>query len=173
MVHLIIMKKLILVVGLIALSLIGICQKSGAIEGIVFDSVNNKPVPYVGVQLLHSKLGTSTDTNGKFFINCILPGEREFQFALIGYGDPRIIKVNILSDSTVFVQINLFQCKFDEIGMPDCPMCNKTDCAIPIVYDEPTRRNINQSKKGKIWLGGIKKSPCHPHWYCTRDMIQY
>lgn len=58
------------------------------IKGIITDSVTNKPVPYVGIGILHKAIGTVSNSDGTFTIN--IPGCAQsdtLQFSEIGYHD--------------------------------------------------------------------------------------
>jgi len=173
MVHLIKMKKLYLTLLFFSLMISCDCQNYGTVEGVVYDSIENHGIAFVNVYIPKIKTGTSTDTNGRFKIEKLELGEYEIEFSLIGYGRPKVREVKIYQDSTIFIQINLAQCEYDYFGQPSCPICNKTDETIPIVYGEPAKRTLIKAKKGKIWLGGCTISNCDPHWYCKRDKINF
>src|SRR5262245_32008912 len=58
---------------------------SGKISGNVFDSKDNKPLPGANVVLKGTKLGASTDLNGKFVIPIVPAGRYELVITYIGY----------------------------------------------------------------------------------------
>jgi hypothetical protein len=143
------------------------------VEGIVYDSVEKQGIAFVMVYIAKIKTGTCSDSNGRFKIENLKIGEYEIEASLVGYGRPRMREIEIYQDSTTFIQINLSQCEHDHLGQPNCPICNKTDAAIPIVYGKPTKSKLRKANKGKIWLGGSTISYCDPYWYCKRDKINF
>lgn len=167
------MKKFVLVVLFLILLFNGFSQKYGTIEGIIYDSIENKGIAYVNLSLVKADLGTFSDEEGKFIFNNVPPGEDILKCSLIGYGTPRRLSIKTFEDSTAFIKINLVQCEYDTFGAPNCPICKKTDELIPIVYGEPTYKSLKQAEKGKIWLGGCTITHCDPHWYCKRDGISF
>jgi len=173
MVHLIKIEKLYLTFLFFSFIILCHCQNYGTVEGVVYDSIENQGIAFVNVYIPKIKTGTSTDANGRFKIENLDLGEHEITFSLVGYGRPKVREVNIYHDSTFFIQINFAQCKYDYLGQPSCPICNKTDEAIPIAYGEPTKRTLIKAKKGNIWLGGGTITNCDPHWYCKRDKINF
>lgn len=50
-----------------------------------------------------------------------------------------------------------------------CPVCNKTDQVIPIVYGYPGEELDKKAQKGEVILGGCMVSEDNPRWYCKRD----
>lgn len=60
------MKKYTLLL-LILISLASFGQQT-KVKGMVWDAVNNQPMPFVKVQFQNSKIGTLTDTLGQFYI---------------------------------------------------------------------------------------------------------
>lgn len=167
------MKKLILILLSISLTFNGLSQKYGAIEGIVYDSIENAGIAYVSLSLIKSNLQTFSDNEGKFIFNNVPVGEDIFECSTVGYGTPRRLTIKIFADSTSFIKINLAPCQYDTFGARQCPICNKTDVTIPIVYGDPTKKGIKLAKKGEIKLGGCVISHCDPKWYCKRDGVSF
>ena len=167
------MKKFYLIILFFSFKILCHCQNLGTVEGIVFDSIEKRGIAFVNVYIPKIRTGSFTDTTGRFKIENLKLGEYEIKVSLIGYGRPRVREIEIYQDSTTFIQVNLAQCEHDYFGQPSCPICDKTDEAIPIVYGEPTKSKLKKAKKGKIWLGGDTISNCDPHWYCKRDKINF
>jgi len=167
------MKKLYLIILFLGFMILCRCQNYGTVEGIVYDSIEKQGIAFVNVYIPKIRTGTITDTTGRFKIENLKLGEYEIKASLIGYGRPGVKEIKIYQDSTTFIEINLAQCKYDYFGQPSCPICNKTDEAIPIVYGESTKNILRKAKKGKILIGGCPISNCDPHWYCKRDKINF
>jgi len=63
--------------------------RPGSLKGIVMDSVNNEPMPFVNVVLKDDSgslvSGGTTDNDGKYNINPVAPGEYDVQVSFTGY----------------------------------------------------------------------------------------
>jgi len=171
--HLNNMKKFILIAIFFTQLFYSFCQNYGTIEGVVFDSAENIVIAYANLVLIKADIATASDKEGKFIFNNMLAGEDILKCSLIGYGTPRRLNIKIYADSTTFIKINLAKCQYDIMGLPNCPICNRTDETIPILYGEPTKKSLRRAKKGKIKLGGCLITHCDPHWYCKRDKISF
>jgi hypothetical protein len=163
------MKKLPMILVFLNLCLAGFGQDFGSLEGLVCDSTENQNLPYVNIILLDTKIGTFSDTLGRFELNNIPVGEYNIEFSYIGYSKKKLERLRIFKDSTLFIKISLFNCEYDVLGRKNCPICKKSDEVIPIVYGWPSRKTKKQAKKGKLWISVYGMDPCHPHWYCKRD----
>ena len=173
MAHLNTMKKYYLALTFSIVIIFGHCQSNGSVEGIVYDSIENQGIAFVNVYISMVNIGVFTDTNGRFKIQNLKPGEYEISFSLVGYGRPKLRKCNIYQDSTIFIDLTLAECEYDKLGQPSCPICNKTDEAISIFYGEPTKGTLRKAKKGSILIGGSTVSNCDPYWYCKRDKSKF
>lgn len=76
------MKKYTLLL-LILISLASFGQQT-KVKGMVWDAVNNQPMPFVKVQFQNSKIGTLTDTLGQFYIETYYATD-SLVFSSIGY----------------------------------------------------------------------------------------
>ena len=76
------MKKYTLLL-LIFISLASFGQQT-KVKGMVWDAVNNQPMPFVKVQFQNSKIGTLTDTLGQFYIETYY-ATHSLVFSSIGY----------------------------------------------------------------------------------------
>ena len=50
-----------------------------------------------------------------------------------------------------------------------CPVCNKKDEVIPVIYGMPGEKLMRKAEKGKVKLGGCVISGGDRKWYCKRD----
>lgn len=167
------MKKFLLISIFFFPLLNGFCQKYGTIEGEIYDSIENEAIAYVNLFLVKADLGTFSDKEGKFIFNNVPAGDDILKCSLVGYGTPRRLNIKIFEDSAVYIKINLAQCEYQTSGQRNCPICDKLDETIPILYGEPAKKSIRKAEKGKIWLGGCIITHCDPHWYCKRDMVKF
>ena len=76
------MKKYTLLL-LILISLASFGQQT-KVKGMVWDAVNNQPMPFVKVQFQNSKIGTLTDTLGQFYIETYYATD-SLVFSSVGY----------------------------------------------------------------------------------------
>ena len=56
---------------------------------------------------------------------------------------------------------------------PVCPVCNRSDMVIPIVYGFPGEELFEESEKGLVMLGGCCVDDGNPGWYCKRDKKEF
>ncbi|MBT4715663.1 MAG: TonB-dependent receptor [Candidatus Marinimicrobia bacterium] len=82
-------------------------QVRGNISGQVRDAVSGETLVGVNVIVLNSSLGASTNVDGRFFINNIIPGSHTLMVSMIGYGTLRMQQVEVLPDLTTSVEIEL------------------------------------------------------------------
>ncbi len=80
---------------------------SGEIRGKIFDE-NKSPIPFANVILLGTKLGSSTDLEGRFVISNIPAGKYKLQVSVLGF-ETKIIEVNLLQSKTIELNITLKQ----------------------------------------------------------------
>jgi CarboxypepD_reg-like domain/TonB-dependent Receptor Plug Domain len=66
-------------------SSISYSQVRGVITGKVIDQISNEFLPGVNVIILGTDQGASTDQNGEFIINKVLPGSYQVKASFIGY----------------------------------------------------------------------------------------
>ncbi len=52
-----------------------------------------------------------------------------------------------------------------------CPLCNKKDLLIPVVYGKPSEEAMKEEEEGKIWLAGCVIGAFMHRAYCKRDSI--
>jgi len=74
-------------------------------------------------------------------------------------------------------------CKYDKSeNNKTCPICEKQDKVIPIIYGLIARANVSVRKEEsgnekkterKSYEGGCVISVCDPNWYCERDELEF
>ena len=67
-------------------------------------------------------------------------------------------------------------CKYDKSKTNNiCPICNKNDQAIPIIYGflVETVNNEQKDKKKEYKWGGCVIHACEPNWFCKRDETEF
>lgn len=78
--------KIILLLTIVFLFLfISYCSKYGQIEGNVFDQTNNKPIPDANITIADTKLITTSNKDGYFFIKKIPLGKHKIIVSKEGY----------------------------------------------------------------------------------------
>ncbi len=81
-------------------------SKKGVITGIVIDAQTNEALPGANVVLKSTKLGASTDIDGKFTITNIVPGEYILAVSYVGY-KKTTVQVTITKGKTTTLTIPL------------------------------------------------------------------
>ena len=54
-----------------------------------------------------------------------------------------------------------------------CPVCNKTDMVVPIMYGYPSELMRKKAQKGEAVIGGCVMEDDNPLWYCNRDKTSF
>ncbi len=158
----------LLITLLISLSVTAAFGQSGLVKGkVIFE---NKDSLYATVTVLKLRTGVSTDING-FFSLSIAKGGHKLMISSVGY-QSKIIDVNVLADSTYFVEA-IFKdpCVLYSKGKlnKNCPICNRQDKVIPIIYGFP----IGKQNSKKYYYAGCEVTDCDPTWYCKRDKQKF
>lgn len=98
------MKK-ILVLVLIGLANF-VSAQSGTIQGRVYDAINNEPLPFANVIIEGTKLGTTTDIDGKYTIS-VAPGLYNIQASFIGYKTKTQFEIQVTLSKPTFLNFAL------------------------------------------------------------------
>jgi TonB-dependent Receptor Plug Domain. len=98
---------LLLLLGLVFLSAIGLAGTTGKIAGTITDKSNGEPIVGANVVVLGTSLGASTDINGEYSILSIPPGIYQVQISCIGYRKIVMTDVRIYIDQTARIDITL------------------------------------------------------------------
>ncbi len=93
-------------------------------------------------------------------------GTNYLRILFVGYQDTTLTSQNITHDTIEEMNI-------DDKNEKTCPVCQKHDEVIPIIYGEPRKRLFKDSLKGKVRLGGCVISDCDPNWFCKRDEKEF
>jgi len=94
--------------GLLVCIMLAICGSASAAEirGTVEDAKTSSPLKGADVLLKNTKLGNSTDSEGRFVIGGVAEGRYELTVSLLGY-QSRSVKLTVGAEGTVSVQIKL------------------------------------------------------------------
>jgi outer membrane receptor protein involved in Fe transport len=69
----------------------------GSINGTVIESWEGKPLPGVTVTVRGTTLATTTDSQGRFQVNPVAPGEHTLRFSKSGYAAATVTEVRVLA----------------------------------------------------------------------------
>ena len=168
------MKQFIVILTILISGQLTLSQ-TGTIKGYVYDSIERGP--FAGANLSLEKLDkqSSVDFDGNFVIDSIPAGTYDLKLSCIGYKDTIVNSVRVYNDSIVKLNIIYLPppCMYRDKNDKTCPICNKSDKVIPIIYGLPSPELVKDAEKGKVWLGGCQISFCMPHWYCKRDKKEF
>ncbi|MCB0293122.1 MAG: carboxypeptidase-like regulatory domain-containing protein, partial [Calditrichaeota bacterium] len=64
-----------------------LAQGNGRISGKVVDEKTQEPLIGVNIEVLGSNTGTTTDSEGSFWLEQLIPGTYRLRFSYIGYQD--------------------------------------------------------------------------------------
>jgi TonB-linked SusC/RagA family outer membrane protein len=82
-------------------------QSTGRITGVVTDSASGRPVGNVQVLIVGTRIGSSTDAQGRYTITGAPAGTRTVEARRIGYRAGRVPNVNIQDGATATVDIRI------------------------------------------------------------------
>lgn len=102
------MKKNIYCISIILLLLLSISSvlASGAIIGVISDSLSGKPLVGANVFISNTSLGASTDLNGEYHISGLAPGSYILEITYIGYISQSKM-ISIAGDETKVLHVSL------------------------------------------------------------------
>jgi len=87
-----------LIVFLISLS--ATYAQTGKIQGFVFDSQYNDPLPGANIYLEGTSIGAATDLNGKYVVSQVPAGDYKMVVKYIGYVD-KVIDISVTANQTL------------------------------------------------------------------------
>lgn len=88
-----------------------IFSQTSIVKGIVLDDKTGKTMPGVDVNILNTKLATSTDFDGNFIISQVPVGTYELQFSTSSYKTKIISEVIVKADDATNVTVSLVESK--------------------------------------------------------------
>ena len=77
-----------------------------AIEGIVLNNDNQKPIAGVNIIIENDDNGTSSDNEGRFSLELKAPSENKLVFTMIGFKDTSIVINQTNNDQAIKVFLN-------------------------------------------------------------------
>jgi hypothetical protein len=78
------MKRVYIILLMLGI-LPSVMAQTGKIEGKVFNSINNDPVPFANVVIFETTKGTVTDENGYFVLTGLKPGYVKLAVSSVGF----------------------------------------------------------------------------------------
>lgn len=167
------MRKLLLIVyvflGMTCYS------QTGNIQVRIIDTESGMPILGVKVEIINSSLSTISDFDGDFYFDKLPIGEYHLKFSFLGFKEKTIKNVQVVENLTFIREVFLTPfCEFENsLEKENCPICEKSDKVIPILYGFPSKKQLRKSKRNKILLAGCLVSDCDPYWYCRRDKKRF
>ncbi len=151
------MKNLLFV--LIILSKLSFAQ---IISGRVIDSITKKPIPYVGIGVLHKGIGTVSDFNGNFNLDISGASKKDtLRFSTIGYSNLDIATSNIANHSGNYKLVEQAQ-HINEVEIK--PGITKTKILGNTVHGGIFFSGFNSSTLGTEYGTVLKYRKKNPGW---------
>jgi hypothetical protein len=98
-------KRILLILSLtINIGIVAFTQ-SGKIEGRVFDTKNNQPLPFTNIIVWGTENGSSSDINGNFSISGVVPGYMRLAATLVGYEKYISEDILVTKSKTAYIEI--------------------------------------------------------------------
>ncbi len=101
------MKKMLILLMLISLTLLEAGEWTSSVKGIITDSVTGFPIPHVIVALSDSTLSVTSDEQGNYSIDAIKPGVYTFNFFRIGYDRQSLVNRIVKPNRTLQLDVAL------------------------------------------------------------------
>src|SRR5436190_2461181 len=96
-----------LLVGLCCFSFNARAQEVGTVSGVVISTWNGAPLPGVDVTVRGTTLGVRTDSNGRYQLGNVPPGDHTLRFSKAGFASANVTDVRVLPGQTTTVNGNL------------------------------------------------------------------
>jgi outer membrane receptor for ferrienterochelin and colicin len=113
----------VVILFLMTFSTTALYSQSGKIQGRVFDSKNNEPLPFTNIIISGTNIGTSSDLDGNFVFTGIVPGFVKLDASSVGYEKYTSEDFMVTNAKTVFINIPLVESsvKLEEIVVRASP----------------------------------------------------
>jgi len=98
------MKKIILLIVLITITLLTFSQKA-TIKGRVFNSKTNEPLEFATIVIQGTNIGSTSDLDGNFIFTGIDPGFIRLSASLLGYEKTISAEIQAQGNQTTFIDI--------------------------------------------------------------------
>ncbi|MHC1702409.1 MAG: TonB-dependent receptor [Tenuifilaceae bacterium] len=118
----------------IALSAQASAQDSGTIQGIVFNSKNNEPVPFANVVVWNTNTGTTTDFDGNYKLTGLKPGYIEIRVSTVGFKTYISEAILITNARTSYLEVPLEETsiEIDEIVVKASPFRKSAESPVSL-----------------------------------------
>jgi hypothetical protein len=87
--------------------------QTGIIKGLVFDGVNNEPIPFANVVILGTTTGTTTDIDGKYELTGLQPGVYTIVVSYLGYQNATAAEIQVTNSKPAIYDITMEQAASD------------------------------------------------------------
>ncbi len=115
---------------LIIFFLISYCleAQTGVISGRVYNSINNEPIMFANVVLEGTTQGATTDLDGNYRIENLVPGLYNVQITYVGFNDLTIPEIEVSNSKPAIVDVALIESSqaLEEVVIKASPF-NKTE----------------------------------------------
>src|SRR5664279_4508493 len=81
----------------------------GVIQGRIYNSKNNEPVPFASVAIFGTSIGSTSDVDGKFIFTGIKPGYVELRVSSIGFEAYISSQILVTNANKVNIEIPLVE----------------------------------------------------------------
>ncbi len=104
-------------------TIIGQQKNTGEIEGRVFNSKNNEPVPFANVVIFQTTIGSASNFDGEFLFTGIKPGFIKIQVSAVGFKTYISEEIMVTNAKKVFLNIPLEETSIalDEVVVKPSP----------------------------------------------------
>lgn len=149
------MKKIKLIMILLSLLVSSMAySQKGIIKGRVYNSVNNKAIPFADILIDGTQRGTSSNEKGEFRISGLKPGEYTISCSFLGFKDVVLYEIRVSNSKPTVLNIPMIETssKLDEVlvtssgfkRLPESPLSLRTITATEIYRSPGGDRDISK-----------------------------
>ena len=106
---------------------------SGFIEGRIFNSKNNEPVPFANIVIWGTTIGSVSDIDGRFLFTGIKPGYVELRVSSVGYKTYVSEQLLVTNTNKVFIDVPLEE---TTVAAPQAAFPAEDETETPVPADE-------------------------------------
>ncbi len=109
-------------------------EKSGVIEGRIYNAKNNEPVPFATIIIWGTTIGSTSDLDGKFLFTGIKPGYVQLSVSSIGFEDYISTEFLVTNAKKSYFEIALQEAniKLDEVVIKASPFRRQEESPVSL-----------------------------------------
>lgn len=122
------------IILLLLLVVQGVLAQSGRIEGRVFNSKNNEPLPFTNIIIFGTNIGATSDLDGNFIFTGLNPGFTRLLASSVGFENYVSEDFLVTNARSVYVELPMTEVsiKLDEVVVRASPFVRSTESPVSL-----------------------------------------